>query len=914
MNALLGSLRWIAALAYLDDIIVFAKSITQHAKDLELLLQRAIKIGLKFSPPKCHFGYSSLKLLGRVVGREGLSIERSRAQAVIDMKEPTNMKELYTAIGMFGSYRVFIHKFAIIAAPLTSITTGNKFRNPDGSLNRDWQSRQIQWGEPQRQAYKELKRIIASEPVLAFPDFKLRFYLYIDACKTGFALAIHQRFPKVSSSFPIFEPITEETSEDWKKATLEDKLFGPIARDIDKHPDYKLKGNILILRRLDGEKFCVPEKMIPQVFHDVHDALNHPGLARSWDQCSRQFYRPGLSVNLKEYIRFCPTCLRTKPKRRPSEGNMPDHEIEPVAFKTVAMDFVTGLPLDNGHDCIFLIVDVWSKMTILIPTSSNYIAVSVANDFFQNVVRRGFLPCRFISDNDKVFLSAFWQHLVQKLHIKCHFTSPYHAQADPAERYNQTMESMLRAYTLNNSDGWVQGLLSVEVAINSLKSTVTGYSPYEMVYTSHSGPTDRMRQLQLDASKNVEDVDDISTLARERLLDAQRRLIQAHERSKAYYDSKHSPIIPFKVGDWAMIKLSLRPIKIANQSKLTEPLLGPYKVLETHTRSVVLDIPKNFQIHPRFSIQHVEHCPTPDDDPFNRPLRPSPVEVIGGEDAYEVESIIGKRTFGRLKHVQYLVKWKGYSASEATWEFAKDLIDDGCQDTINQFENNAALSTSDVPPTDRIRIHSSPPRSTANAYPSASKPISAQQKKHFSYDQPLYTERPVCFESRVTRDYESRYLALELELACLTWAVLKSLKYLEGQAFTVFTDHENIRSVLNSKSETLYSRQVDRFRMLLMPYISSMTIEHRPGKLHHNVDALSRLVTDSTDPPNTVLPSSQKTQKTVRFADPISSNSPQVQSSSTLSASYESKTELRFMGEGPCGESSIGISRDLQPK
>lgn len=855
MDAILGSLRWVAALAYIDDVILFSKTIAQHANDLDVLLQRAIASGLKFAPNKCHFGYTNLALLGRIVGRDGLQVDKSRAQAVLDMKEPTNMKELYTAIGMFGSYRAFIYRFALIAAPLTSITTGNKFRRQDGTLTKEWQSKPITWGEPQKKAYRELKALIASPPVLAFPDFSLRFYLYIDACKSGFALAIHQRFPKQNKEtqlFPTFnlldDPVVNNNLNRWKSETQNDTLFGPIAKKIENHPSYRIGTlGLLLVRRTEGEQICVSKSLLKEIFHDTHDAVGHPGFARSWDLCSRQYFRPSLSVLLKQYISFCPTCIRTKPKRRPSQGEMPESEIEPVAFQSIAMDFVTGLPPSNGFDCILLIVDLFTKCVILIPTISSYTASSVADDFFKHVVRRGFLPTRFVSDNDKVFIGAFWKHLTSKLKIKCNFTSPYHAQSDPAERYNQTMEAMLRAWTLSFPDSWTDSLLYVEIAMNSLKSSPTGYAPYELLYTNHSGPTDRLQSAMDDAACASEDVDNIVAFAKQRLRDAYKAIQTAHQTSKEMYDGKHSPIIPFKVGDWAMIKLSLRPIKIANRSKLTEPLLGPYKVITVHPRSVVLDIPSHLKIHPRFSIQHLELCPSPESDPYNRQLRPQHIETIEGEDAYEVEKLIGKRTYGRSKLVQYLVKWRDYPASESTWEFEKDLAKDGCQDAIDEFESRQENTEDDIPPMSRPRIHATPPRETtadSEGFPaSTGKPTPTKQQ--FDYNQPNFTERPINFESRVTRDYESRYEALKLELACLTWAVLKSVKYLEGNQFTVYTDHENIKSVLSTKSDTLYSRQVDKFRILLMPYLSSMEILHRPGKFHHNVDALSRL----TGPP-----------------------------------------------------------------
>jgi hypothetical protein len=48
-----------------------------------------------------------------------------------------------------------------------------------------------------------------------------------------------------------------------------------------------------------------------------------------------------------------------------------------------------------------------------------------------------------------------------------------------------------------------------------------------------------------------------------------------------------------------------------------------------------------------------------------------PPELINGEEEYEVEEIINDRTYRRKR--QYLIKWKGYPASENSWVDEKDL-------------------------------------------------------------------------------------------------------------------------------------------------------------------------------------------------------------------------------------------------
>ena len=64
---------------------------------------------------------------------------------------------------------------------------------------------------------------------------------------------------------------------------------------------------------------------------------------------------------------------------------------------------------------------------------------------------------------------------------------------------------------------------------------------------------------------------------------------------------------------------------------------------------------------------------------------------------------------------------------------------------------------------------------------------------------------------------------------------------IKGCAVTVVTDHANLRIVLLASTPTLYSPTAHKFRALLQPWLPNLTIVYKPGRLHTNVDSLSRL-------------------------------------------------------------------------
>jgi Chromo (CHRromatin Organisation MOdifier) domain len=75
------------------------------------------------------------------------------------------------------------------------------------------------------------------------------------------------------------------------------------------------------------------------------------------------------------------------------------------------------------------------------------------------------------------------------------------------------------------------------------------------------------------------------------------------------------------------------------------------------------------KIHNVFHIDLL--IPYNETEAYGETFSQPPPELIDGEEEFEVEEIIAHRTKYRKK--QYLVKWKGYSASEDSWVYEKDL-------------------------------------------------------------------------------------------------------------------------------------------------------------------------------------------------------------------------------------------------
>ena len=102
---------------FIDDILIFSTNAEEHAEHLRIVLSRLRehKLYAKFS--KCEFWLKKVPFLGHVLSDEGISVDPTKVQEVLDWKAPTSVHEVRSFLGLAGYYRCFILDFSKIAKP-----------------------------------------------------------------------------------------------------------------------------------------------------------------------------------------------------------------------------------------------------------------------------------------------------------------------------------------------------------------------------------------------------------------------------------------------------------------------------------------------------------------------------------------------------------------------------------------------------------------------------------------------------------------------------------------------------------------------------------------------------------------------------------------------------------------------------
>ncbi|KAL9976989.1 hypothetical protein ACROYT_G014344 [Oculina patagonica] len=178
MGHILRGLEYRFALIYIDDIIIFSKSVEEHLAHLEEVFRRLREANVKLNPKKCSFVKQRVEYLGHVVTPDGVQPNPEKVRVVRDFPVPKNLKELRAFMGLANYYRRFVRGFAHIASPLNALTKkGVKFG----------------WTQSCADAFDKLKRALVSAPILAYPDFKKEFLLFVDASSTGIGFTLAQK-------------------------------------------------------------------------------------------------------------------------------------------------------------------------------------------------------------------------------------------------------------------------------------------------------------------------------------------------------------------------------------------------------------------------------------------------------------------------------------------------------------------------------------------------------------------------------------------------------------------------------------------------------------------------------------------------------------------------------------------------
>jgi len=436
------------------------------------------------------------------------------------------------------------------------------------------------------------------------------------------------------------------------------------AKNVQKHGLVQASGLYWFENRVAVPKSQGLRDKLLYEFHNPAGA-GHFGSRKTGVALSEHYWWPGWSVDVRNYCEACDTCLRNKPKTQSPAGLLQPLPVPADIWKSVSMDFVTGLPeTPRGHDSILVVVDRLSKMTHFLPTTAAVTAEGTAKLFYDGVVKYHGLPSEIISDRDVRFASRFWQALADCHGTRVALSTAFHPQTDgQTERMNRTLEQLLRMYIGPRMDDWDECLGPAEFAVNNAVNDSTKFTPFFLNTGRHPVVPASLVRSGGGAGQVPSAQAFVDRLERLRAA-AKQNLAAARQSQKAYADGKRRDV-HFAVGDRVLLSTKHLKLHVPGARKLLPRYIGPFPIT-TQLGPVAyrLELPPRMRVHNVFHVSLL--WPYKADGTF----QPLPAALADEDGQYRINRVLqhDERRRGARVVKYYLISWAGCGPEHNTWE------------------------------------------------------------------------------------------------------------------------------------------------------------------------------------------------------------------------------------------------------
>ncbi|KAJ9542483.1 hypothetical protein OSB04_028989 [Centaurea solstitialis] len=227
---------------FMDDFTVYGDSFEDCLNNLTKILKRCIETNLVLNYEKCHFMVSHGLILGHVVSKKGIEVDKSKIDVIKTLPYPTCVREVRSFLGHAGFYRRFIKDFSKITRPLCCLLQKDADFHFDGACKK---------------AFDELKDKLTSAPIIQPPNWDLPFEIMCDASNHAVGAVLGQKFGR--DPHVIYYASRTLDSAQSNYSTTEKELLA-IVFALEKFRQYLLGTKVIVFSDHAALKYLMKKK------------------------------------------------------------------------------------------------------------------------------------------------------------------------------------------------------------------------------------------------------------------------------------------------------------------------------------------------------------------------------------------------------------------------------------------------------------------------------------------------------------------------------------------------------------------------------------------------------------------------------------------------------------------------------
>jgi hypothetical protein len=163
---------------FIDDILIYSTNHQEHGEHLKTILNILREKQLFAKLKKCEFLMEKVSFLGHIISKDGVAVDPSKVEVVVNWERPTNVHEICSFLGLAGYNQRFVEGFSNLSGPLITLTKKNVH---------------FEWNDKCEASFQKLKQRLVSTLVLVLPRESEKFVVFSDASLKGLGCILMQQ-------------------------------------------------------------------------------------------------------------------------------------------------------------------------------------------------------------------------------------------------------------------------------------------------------------------------------------------------------------------------------------------------------------------------------------------------------------------------------------------------------------------------------------------------------------------------------------------------------------------------------------------------------------------------------------------------------------------------------------------------